>query len=386
MKGKQFYLVNGEVYEKGSFVKKNLEVKDGKIHVLAEGETVGSEKESFDLTGKKVIPGFIDVHTHGGAGVDVNIADAEGLRTISKFFGKNGTTSFLASVLTDSKERTMKCIDSYLEFKEQNVDGSEMLGIHLEGPFLAVKYKGAMPESLLSNGNYELVKEYQEAAKGGIKYITVSPEVEGVLDMIPELGKLGIVTAIGHSGATYEDSMEAIKRGAMASTHTFNAMGLLHQHFPSVMGAVMETDVYCEGIFDGKHLHPGTVRLLLKTKGFDRVIAVTDSIMAAGLPDGRYTLGINDVVVKDGDAKLADCDVRAGSTLKMNASLKNLLAFTGLPLEKLVPIYSENQAKMLGVFDRKGSIEEGKDADLVVLDEKHDIHMVFARGRRVDSE
>lgn len=380
MNKEAFYLINGEIYRNGKFEKKALAVKNGKLYFPSEDELKNSNVKRIDLEGGKVIPGMIDLHTHGGDGVDVNIADCAGLEKIAAFFKKNGTTSFLMSVLTDSRERTLKCIESYLEFKEKESDGADLIGIHLEGPFLAYKYKGAMPESLLRKGSFELVKEYQEAAKGGIKYITVSPEVEGVLDMIPKLSELGITPAIGHSGATYEESMEAIKMGAKASTHTFNAMGLLHQHFPGVMGAVMESDVYCEGIFDGKHLHPGTVRLLLKTKGLDRVVAITDSIMAAGLPDGCYTLGINDVVVKDGDAKLADSDVRAGSTLKMGDSLKNLLRFTGLSLEKLVPIYTENPARLVNIFDRKGSIEEGKDADLVVLDKEYNITKVYTGG------
>ena len=159
-------------------------------------------------------------------------------------------------------------------------------------------------------------------------------------------------------------------------------MQLLHQHRPAILGAVLESDVYCEAICDGRHLHPGIVRLLLKTKGLNRIVAITDSIMAAGLPDGNYHLGVNEVVVEEGDAKLASDGTRAGSTLTQNTALKNLLAWTERPLEELLPLLTENPAHLIGVWDRKGSIADGKDADLTVLDGHLNVEAVFLRGRR----
>ena len=163
-------------------------------------------------------------------------------------------------------------------------------------------------------------------------------------------------------------------------------MQLLHQHRPAILGAVLESDVYCEAICDGRHLHPGIVRLLLKVKGLERVVAVTDSIMAAGLPDGRYHLGVNEVVVEEGDAKLASDGTRAGSTLTQDAALRGLLAWTGRPLEDLVPLLTENPARLIGVFGRKGSIADGKDADLVVLDEENEVETVFLRGTQFQTD
>ena len=375
------YIVNGQVYINRRFEKKMLCLRDGKLQVLGLGAPILGGARVVDAAGKRVIPGFIDVHTHGAVGVDVNSASAEDLEKISRFFAGNGTTSWLCSVLTDTVEQTEWCIDQFKAHRAGEQTTSELLGIHLEGPFLASEYKGAMPEHLLRKGDPELLRSYQERAEGNIRYITVSPEVEGVVDIIPTARELGIVTAIGHSGASYETSMKAIQRGVEAATHTFNAMGLLHQHRPAIMGAVLESDVYCEMICDGRHLHPGVVRLLIKTKGLDKVVAITDSIMAAGLPDGNYRLGVNEVVVEDGDAKLASTGVRAGSTLTQDAALRNLLAFTGRPMEELVPVLTENPAKLIGVFDRKGSISDGKDADLVVLDEEDRVDMVFIRGR-----
>ncbi len=373
------YIVGGQVYVDRSFQQKTVAMEEGKLRLLPPDAPVSGEV--YDAAGKKVVPGFIDIHTHGAVGVDVNGATAADLEKIGTFFAGNGTTAWLASVLTDTEEQTRWCIDRYKEWKKEAREGAELLGIHLEGPFLAPAYKGAMPEHLLRQGDAGLLRSYQEQAEGGIRYLTVSPEVEGTVDMIPAARELGIVTAIGHSGADYDTAMSAIAAGAHAATHTFNAMLLLHQHRPAILGAVLESDVYCEAICDGRHLHPGIVRLLLKVKGLDRVVAITDSIMAAGLPDGKYHLGVNEVVVEDGDAKLASDGTRAGSTLTQDTALLNLLAFTGRRIEEILPLLTENPAKLAGVFDRKGSIADGKDADIVVLDGENHVEQVFVKGR-----
>ncbi len=377
------YIVNGKVFLDGSFQEKTVGIKDGRIHILPKEEMPKEGAKVYDAEGKRVVPGFLDIHTHGAVGVDVNAATAEELGKIGHFMATQGTTSWLCSVLTDTKEQTLWCIDEFKKHKAMENAGADLLGIHLEGPFLAKEFKGAMPEHLLRDADVELLKEYQEAAEGNIRYLTVSPEIDGIVDAIPAMKDLGIVVAIGHSGADYDTSMKAIENGAASCTHIFNAMKLLHQHFPAIMGAAMESDIYCEAICDGRHLHPGVVRLLLKTKGIDRVVAITDSIMAAGLPDGNYKLGVNDVVVVDGDAKLASNGVRAGSTLTTGQALKNILKFTGRPIEEVLMLLTENPAKLIGVFDKKGSIADGKDADLVVLDEENNVYDTFVGGKQV---
>ncbi len=372
---------NGLVYQNHSFAKADILMEDGVIRRIGP-DLIEEGAELFDADGQKIVPGFIDVHTHGSVGVDVNAATEEDFEKICRFQATQGTTSWLGSVLTDTREQTLWCIDQYKRWKAMDHQGASLMGIHLEGPFLAAEYKGAMPEYLLQKPNMELLREYQEAADGDIRYITVSPEVEGIPEFIPEIKSLGIVVAIGHSGADYDTAQKAIANGAMAATHPGSAMKLHHQNFPAIWGAVLEDDqVYCEVICDGRHLHPGTVRLILKTKGLDRVVAITDSIMAAGLPDGNYKLGVNDVVVVDGDAKLADTGVRAGSTLTTGKALENLLAFTGRPLEEILPLLTENPAKLMGVYDRIGSLEEGKDADLVILTDDNQVAHTFCKGR-----
>ena len=374
---KRTLFTNGRVYVDGQFQDTDLLVQDGRVAGFS-----GKADEVVDLGGKLLVPGFLDLHTHGGDGVDVNAATAQDLAKIGRFFAKNGTTGWLCSILTDTPEQTLWCIDQAKAAMAAPITGAQLMGIHLEGPFLCSAYKGAMPEHLLRKGDPALFRQYQQAAEGAVRYITVSPEVEGVVDMIREISGSTTV-AIGHSGADYETSCAAIDAGAQACTHTFNAMGLFHQHRPGIMGAVLERPVCCEAICDGRHLHPGSVRMLLACKGWDKVVAVTDSIQAAGLPDGHYKLGVNDVVVEDGDAKLASNGVRAGSTLTTGQALKNLVKFTGESVEKVLPLLTANPARLIGMDHRKGSIAPGKDADLVVLDQDLNVTATYVAGVNV---
>ena len=376
------YIVNGQVYLDRRFTDATVCMEDGKLTVLEAGCPT-ADGEVFDAKGLKVVPGFIDTHTHGAVGVDVNGATAEDLEKISVFMATKGTTSWQCSVLTDTQEQTEWGINEFKRHETMEQSGADLVGIHLEGPFLAKEYKGAMPEHLLKKNDIPLVRHYQELAGGKINYITISPELEGVQEMIPTLKELGIVVGIGHSGATYDQAMSAINLGATVGTHVGNAMRLFHQHEPAIFGAVMASDVYCETICDGRHLHPGSVKMYCEAKGLDRVVAITDSIMAAGLPDGNYHLGVNDVVVIDGDAKLASNGTRAGSTLTQDVALKNMLKWLPYSLEEILPTLTENPAREMNLWDRKGSIETGKDADLVLLDENSDIVHVFARGKQV---
>lgn len=376
------YIVNAQVYLDRRFSEATVCMEEGKLQVL-EADCPREDGVVFDAEGLKLVPGFIDTHTHGAVGVDVNGATAEDLEKISCFMASKGTTSWQCSILTDTQEQTEWCIGEFKRHEKMEQKGADLVGIHLEGPFLAKEYKGAMPEHLLKKNDIPLVRRYQELSGGKINYITISPELEGVQEMIPTLRELGIVVGIGHSGATYDQTMSAIALGATVGTHVGNAMRLFHQHEPAVFGAIMESDVYCETICDGRHLAPGSVRMYCKAKSLDRIVAITDSIMAAGLPDGNYHLGVNDVVVVDGDAKLASNGTRAGSTLTQDVALKNMLKWLPYALEEILPTLSENPAKEMGLWDRKGSIETGKDADVVLLDEEANVVHVFARGKQV---
>ncbi|HIZ61302.1 MAG TPA: N-acetylglucosamine-6-phosphate deacetylase [Candidatus Gemmiger avistercoris] len=359
-------LKNAQVYRDHHFAPADLLIRDGRIEAVGPGLT--AEAPVLDAGGRRCVPGFLDVHTHGADHVDANAATPEDVRRWAAFNARHGTTGFLTSILTDTEEQTARAIGNITRAMDEGpTGGAAVLGIHLEGPFLSPQYKGAMPESLLRKGDAGWVRRCQQQAGGRIRYITVAPEVEGVPELIRALHD-EIPIAIGHSGADYATARQAIADGARACTHTFNGMRLFHQHEPAIMGAVLASpDVYCEAICDGRHLHPGTVEMLLRCKGLDRVVAITDSIQAAGLPDGNYKLGVNDVVVKDGDAQLANGGGRAGSTLTMDCALRNLTKFTSFTLEQLIPLLTENPAALLGL-PAKGRLEPGCDGDFVLLD------------------
>ena len=376
------WITGGRVYISGRMWDTNVLLKDGKIEGFFENACPKPGEAVYDAAGSYVVPGFIDIHTHGGCGVDVNAASRNDFEKIGHFFATQGTTSWRCSILTDTREQTLKCIGEAVAHQKFHKNCADLCGIHLEGPFLASEYKGAMPEHLLLKPDMDLLLEYQEAAGGNVRYITVSPEVEGIPEAIQKIKAMGITVAIGHSGADYDTAWKCIRNGAVASTHTMNAMKLMHQHFPAIMGAVLESDVFCEAICDGRHLHPGTVRFLVKVKGCGRIVAVTDSIMAAGLPDGNYKLGVNDVIVAGGDAKLPD-GTRAGSTLTTGQALKNLIRFTGLTLAEVLPMLTINPAKVAGIDGRVGSLEPGKDGDIVILDGSYNVKATFVKGEKI---
>lgn len=372
-----------------SFYLENIRLRGGPSSLTVEDGTitaVGAENQKGlpvrDGRGALALPGFLDLHTHGAAGVDVNAADPEGLRTISRFFATQGVTGWQCSILTDTKEQTLKAIAAAREVIERGSGGAALLGIHLEGPCLSTEYKGAMPEYLLmKEADIGLFREYQEAAGGHITYLTLSPEIPGAVEIVPALRDLGITVAMGHSAAGYDVSWEAVRAGVTAATHLGNAERLFHQHDPAIWGVALESGCWAEAICDGRHLHPGTVRLYLKAKGWDKVVAVTDSIMAAGLPDGNYKLGVNDVIVENGDAKLLN-GVRAGSTLTLIQALRNLVRWTGAGPEKAAELMTKNPAALMG-WKTKGSLAPGMDADLVLVDKDLAVLATFAGGREV---
>ncbi|HOE88806.1 MAG TPA: N-acetylglucosamine-6-phosphate deacetylase [Sphaerochaeta sp.] len=367
----------GKVYRNGRCEELDLFIEDGAFTGFHQNRPAGGV---FEAENMHVIPGMIDIHTHGAVGVDFNLfADEQEIEKVVGFFASKGVSGFLPTVLTDEPE-VMKTQLSKLARPALLKRFPQILGIHLEGPFLNASYKGAMKEELLKECDLSCFDELQDAARGMIRVITLSPEVRGCRTLIRELTGRGVRVSLGHSGAGYEETIGAIDAGASSTTHIMNAMKLLHMHDPAILTAVLERDIYAEMIVDGFHLHPPIVRLLLKIKGWDRMISVTDSIMAAGYPDGEYLLGPNRVIVKDGDAKLVENGVRAGSTLTMDKALRNLLDFTRAPLQRIVPLLSTNAARMLGLSDL-GEIALGKRADATILDSSMDVVATITSGK-----
>lgn len=369
----ELLIKNANAFINGKFINTDIFVKDG---VISSFQRPDNECTEVDFGGAYLVPGFIDIHTHGAVGADVNSAGADDFGKLSRFFTSKGTTSFLASVLTDSKENTMSVLSRISAFMNSEYEGAELLGAHLEGPFLSPEKKGAMPEQYLKEGDSALLEKYLKT--GIVKYITVAPEIKGVPELI-EMFKGDLPFALGHSAADYETTIMAVKSGAVASTHTFNAMQGIDRTEPYVLGAVLEADIYNELIADGHHVHPSNIRMLYKLKGNKKIIAITDSIEAAGMPDGEYKLGANKVDVANGEAFLSGTKTRAGSVLTMDNAIKNLIKYLDISLEKALPMLTENPADLLGL--KKGYIKIGYDADFTVLDKDLNVINTIIKGK-----
>ena len=376
-------ITNARAVTGGRVAACNLRIAEGKIRgILPPGDTYG---KTYDARGCLVLPGFIDIHTHGGCNVDFNNADPKDIRAARDFFASQGVTSFLPTVLADTEETMLRAVLAIAKAR-RSMGCTQIAGIHLEGPFLAAAYRGDLPQHLLQAPSYPAFKRLQDACEGFVRILTISPELPGAQELIRRLSNEGIRVSLGHTGADYETAVAAIEAGAVSSTHTLNAMAWMSPSSPSVAAAVLESDIFCEAICDGRHLHPAILRLLIKAKGLRRVVSVTDSTMAAGLSDGVYRLGSVEVVVRGGDARLLSSGERAGSTLTMLASLRNLMKFTGLPVEQAILPLTENPARLLGISHQKGSIEVGKDADLVVLDSNWKVRTTFSQGEVLYSD
>lgn len=331
----------------------------------------------------KLIPGFIDLHIHGAAGADTMDGTKEALETMAAALPKEGTTSFLATTMTTAQsdiERALQNAGSYIN-GQGPADKAELLGVHLEGPFISPERIGAQHPDYVMMPSIDVFRKWQELAGGHIKLVTMAPEQPNGLELVRYLKEKGVVASIGHSNATYEEVVKSMEAGVNHATHLFNQMRPLHHREPGVVGAVLLHDeIKCEIIVDGIHCHPEMVRFAFNNKGEEGLILITDAMRAKCLGEGTYDLGGQEVMVKDRKATLKDGTL-AGSIIKLKDAAKNIQKFTQCGLEAVVQMASVNPAKQLNVYDRKGSIETGKDADLVILDKDDEIYMTFCRGR-----
>lgn len=345
-----------------------------------------TDLERIDASGMLLVPGFIDLHVHGGGGVDMMDAstDKEAVDRMSRYHAAHGTTSFLPTTMTAGRDEVLSAIGGVKASTRNGTGGAQVLGIHLEGPFLNPKRCGAQNPEAMRLPTREEIQAYLEAAGGLIKLITLAPEQGDALELIGYLRDNGVTVSIGHSDADAATVKKAVKAGATHVTHLFNGMSPLHHREPGVAGSALVTDeLSVELICDGLHLHPDVISMVYRVKPHDRIVLVTDSIEAAGCPDGDYELGGLPIIVKAGKAVLKNGGNLAGSCLTTGQALKNTMAFTGLPLEKILPGLTINPAKQIGADSRKGSIEIGKDADLVLLDGDCAVRSTFVKGVRV---
>ncbi|MCQ2820370.1 MAG: N-acetylglucosamine-6-phosphate deacetylase [archaeon] len=368
-------------------IKTSLISKEGIISKIGNYE----EEGLLELDNKyTVLPGFIELHIHGVEGSDAMDATQDDLKKISNGLAKNGTTAFLATTMSQSKEnieRSLRSIKSYIEKKNKN--GAKMLGVHLEGPFLSQDHKGAQPGEYITAPNKEEYKRFEKASGNNIKLVSIAPENEGALDLIKYMKKQGTIASLAHTNASYEDCEKALEAGAQNITHTYNAQKAFHHRDVGIVGASLLIDeYYCEVICDGIHISPPAIQLLYKNKPKDKLILITDGMRATNLGNGEFDLGGQKVWVRNGEARLKDGTL-AGSVLKMNMAVKNLMNFVNIPLEDAVKCATENPAKSLGIFDKMGSIEEGKAANFTVVDKDLNVFLTIRDGRCVykrDSE
>ncbi|WP_270572894.1 N-acetylglucosamine-6-phosphate deacetylase [Bacillus glycinifermentans] len=330
----------------------------------------------------KVLPGMIDVHIHGANGADVMDGTQEALQTMAESLPKEGTTSFLATTMTQDASTIERALENAKRYQsEQNQPGAaEILGIHLEGPFISEKRCGAQPADAIISPDLAVFKEWQQLSGNNIKLVTISPEAEGALELIAYLKETGVIASAGHSDAVLEEMKAGIKAGISHVTHLFNGMRGLHHREPGVAGsALLYPELRTELIADGIHVHPAIVKLTFMQKQKEGIILITDAMRAKCLQNGTYTLGGQEVFVEGEKAVLKDGTL-AGSILKMEQAARNMMEFADCVLEDIVYMTAVNPAKQLQVFDRKGSIRNGKDADLIVLNEHNEVVLTLCKG------
>ncbi|MYY87433.1 MULTISPECIES: N-acetylglucosamine-6-phosphate deacetylase [unclassified Streptomyces] len=352
--------------------------------VIVEGSRIrGSapaDAETIDLTGHWLVPGFVDIHNHGGGGASFTSGTVEDVLKGIHTHRLHGTTTVVASTVTGEMDFLAQRAGILSELAEQG----DLAGIHFEGPFISPCRKGAHSEGLLRHPDPADVRKLLDAARGQARMVTLATELPGGIDSVRLLAEHGVIAAVGHTDATYEQTVEAIDAGATVATHLFNAMPGLGHRAPGPIAALLEDErITVELINDGTHLHPAAFELAFHHAGTDRVALITDAMDAAGFGDGRYMLGPLEVEVKDSVARLVEGGSIAGSTLTQDRAFKRSVTVDGLSVEDTVRAISANPAKLLGQYDKVGSLEPGKDADLVVLDAAFDVKGVMRKGEWV---
>ncbi|MFD0143891.1 MULTISPECIES: N-acetylglucosamine-6-phosphate deacetylase [unclassified Streptomyces] len=354
-------------------------VENGRV-IVDGGRIAGAapaDAPALDLTGHWVVPGFVDMHNHGGGGASFTSGTVDEILTGVHTHRLHGTTTVVASFVTGEMDFLSTRAGLLSELAEQG----EIAGIHFEGPFIAPCRKGAHDETLLRDPDPADVRKLIDAARGQARMVTLATELPGGIDSVRLLAEHGVVAAIGHTDATYEQTVEAIDAGATVATHLYNAMPALGHRAPGPIAALLEDErITVELINDGTHLHPAALELAFHHAGPRRVAFITDAMDAAGFGDGRYMLGPLAVEVKDSVARLVEGGSIAGSTLTLDRAFKRAATVDGLPVESVVQAISANPARVLGIDDRVGSLEPGKDADLVVLDAAFDVKGVMRKG------
>lgn len=362
--------------------------------VVLEGERIAGVYEdargrmprgvpTYDYDSNYITPGLIDIHVHGAVGRDVMEGDVAGLLEIASYQARSGVTGFVATTLAAPWSQVKEAVAGIREALARSLS-AEVLGIHLEGPFLSIEKKGAQNPAFIRPIERADLSELRNLCRGFKAIITVAPEAGDNLEFIPPLREAGLLVSIGHSAAEYELALTSFERGIRHATHLYNAMSGFLPRRPGVIGAVLDSDgVMAELIADGIHVHPAALRLAVRQKGIERICLITDSLNAAGLGEGEYFVGGLDVVVANGQARLKETGALAGSVLTLNQAVRNIIEWTDVSVPQAIRMASLNPARVLGQEGRMGSIEPGKLANLALFDLDFRVVTVFVRGQKL---
>lgn len=370
-----------KVWIADQFIPAQIEIDYNKIiNIYNYNEKSGA----LDYGDRRIVPGFIDVHCHGAYGFDTNDANEEGLRNWTKKIVGEGVTAILPTTITQSREVLANAVANVAKVVEEGYTGAEILGIHFEGPYLDMEYKGAQPKQFITKPTVKEFQYYQRAAKGLIKYVTLATEVDEDYELTEYLFNNGIVVSIGHSAATYEEAIMAFAHGARSQTHVYNGMTPFNHRKNGLVGAAYRVKgMYGEIICDGNHSTTTALYNYFNAKGPDYAIMVTDALMAKGFePGSRFVFGGNEIeIYEDGSAHLVETKGLAGSTLRMNEGLRILVEEAMVPFNYAINSCTINPAKCLGIDKRKGRIGVGYDSDLVVLNNDYSVHQTYCLGK-----
>jgi N-acetylglucosamine-6-phosphate deacetylase len=363
-----------------------IEVENGIITNISDHANTESSSTAqvIDAGGKIVTAGWIDAHTHGGNGFDYMDASEDEIAQILIWLASTGVTSVLPTIASSPLEQMIANINRLAAVYKKDIPGAKIAGIHLEGPFINTNMRGAQPEKAIRNPSVDEMQSLLDAGEGLIRLVTLAPELPGADGVITMLARNGITVSCGHSSASHEEFVHAVSIGVNRVAHTFNTMPPFHHRKPGLLGgAFLEDSVYCELIMDGFHVVPNVAKLLMKIKGKDKVVLITDATQAAGLPDGDYTRpGNRQITVRNGVARLLS-GALAGSTLTMNQAVKNMVNQVNVPLVDVLKMASLNAAKSLQLDIHSGSISIGKAADLLVLDNDLNVVTTMIEGKVV---
>ncbi|MFW5913029.1 MAG: N-acetylglucosamine-6-phosphate deacetylase [Candidatus Hadarchaeota archaeon] len=377
----------GRIYTPDGFLEKSyLTVSETKIEEISSTRPSFVGEEIYDFSNEMAVPGFIDIHTHGFGGASATSGSEMDFLKMSKHFGSMGVTSFLPTVWSASENRLKEVCSSFSDACLKEGEGSEMLGLHLEGPYFGKgEERGAQNSEFLRPPDIEEFERLAETSGDRIERISLAPDLDGALEFIEKVSDKGVLVSAGHTAIDYEGALESFDRGVSLVTHLFNGMGSFHHRRPGIVGASLSTDVYTEIIMDMLHVHPAVVEMAIRAKGVDRVVAITDSVSLAGLPDGVYDIGGQKVKLSGGECRTLDTNRLAGSTLTMSEAVKNIVKYTSFGLEEAIKMASTVPADVFSLRDR-GRIEPGLRADMAILNKELEVVGTVVGGELMENK